>query len=176
MWVRQAACVLALYALAAAAEPELAAVQLEGTDGSPARLERFLGRPAVLFYEDRGSRELNRDVKDALITRGRREGLLDAVSVIAVANIAAYDFFPARDLATAFIKRAEAAAGIPIFLDLHGALLEPPWNLPDDTSSVLLLDRAGRVVWRQSGKLTADETARMLDQLGAMVREPAPGP
>jgi hypothetical protein len=176
MLVRPVLFVLFVCSLAGAAEPELGAVQLEATDGTPARLARYLGRPAVLFYEDRGSTELNHDVKDALIARGRREGLLEAVSVIAVANVAAYNFFPARDLATAFIKRAEGAAGIPIFLDLEGRLLAPPWNLPGDTSTVLLLDRAGRIVWRHSGKLTTDQTARMLDRLAAMARDATPAP
>jgi predicted transcriptional regulator len=81
-----------------------------------------------------------------------------------------YNFFPARDIATAFIKRAEAKAGIPILLDVDGTFMAPPWDLPGDTSTVLLLDRAGRIVWKHSGKLFPDQTERMLDRLTEMAR------
>lgn len=114
----------------------------------------------------------NQALKDALFPRGgRRDGLLDAAAVIAVANIAAYDFFPARDIATAFIRRLEAAAGIPILLDLRGTLLAAPWHLPDDTSTVLVLDRDLRIVSRHSGALSATERERVLDRLAELVRD-----
>jgi hypothetical protein len=156
-------------ARARAGDDSLLAVDgLTGTDGHPVRLERYLGKPAVVFYEDRGSTGQNQAVKDVLFARGRRDGLLDAVSVVAVANIAAYNFFPARDIATAFIRRLERAAGIPIVLDVDGTLLAPPWNLPGDASTVLLLDASGRVVWRHSGRLAPDEVERLLTALQGM--------
>lgn len=142
---------------------------LTGTDGKPAQLHRYAGRPAVVFYEDRGSLDANQAVKDALIERGRQEGLLKAVSVIAVANIAAYDFSPAREIATAFIRRAERKAGIPILLDTSGVLQSPPWNLPDDASTVLVLDRDGLVVWRHSGPVPADSREQLFSQLSRLV-------
>jgi hypothetical protein len=147
----------------------LSSVTLTGTDARPAQLRRYAGKPAVVFYEDRGSIETNQALKDALVEQGRQHGLLSAVSVIAIANISAYNFPPAREIATAFIRRAERQAGIPILLDLSGALQAPPWTLPDDASTVLLLDAGGRVVWRHSGKVPAAESGRMLDQLRQLV-------
>lgn len=177
MIARGALLVLTMCTLAGAADPPaLSGVTLTGTDGRATPLERYRGKPAILFYEDRGSIGMNQAVKDALIARARRDGLLDAASVIAVANIAAYNFFPARDIATAFIRRAEAKAGIPILLDVDGTLMAPPWNLPGDSSTILLLDRAGRVVWQRSGALPPDQTDGMLDRLATLARGPAAPP
>ena len=168
--------VLIACALARAEPPALTAVALTGTDGRPVALERYRGRPAVVFYEDRASTTTNQAVKDAVFARARRDHLLDAASVIAVANIAAYNFFPARNIATAFIRRAEAAAGIPILLDVDGTLMTPPWNLPGDASTILLLDRDGRIVWRHSGMLPPDQTEQMLDRLAELAKGSAAQP
>lgn len=169
----RAPVVAALVLLAAAARAHeqslLSSVALTGTDDRPAQLQRYAGKPAVVFYEDRGSIATNQALKDALIEQGRARGLLHAVSVIAIANISAYNFTPAREIATAFIRRAERQAGIPILLDLSGALQAPPWALPDDASTVLLLDAGGRVVWSHSGKVPPAETARLFDQLHRLV-------
>ncbi len=162
---------LACTAVGAVDAPALTSVTLTGTDGRSAPLARYRGKPAIVFYEDRGSTSLNQAVKDALIARARRDDLLDAAAVVAVANIAAYDFFPARGIATAFIRRAEAAAGIPILLDVDGTLTGSPWLLPGDTSTILLLDRTGHVVWKHSGPLPPEQAAAMLDRLAALARD-----
>lgn len=173
---RMASCALSALVLlgplgAAAATPAaLATTTLSDTNGRRVALDRYLGKPAVLFYEDRGSIAINQAVKDALIARGRQDELLGAVAVIAVANIAAYDFPPAREIATAFIRRAERRAGIPILLDASGALMAAPWHLPDGTSTVLVLDREGQVVWRRSGAVSPGDAAGMLDQLARLAR------
>ena len=174
---RGALLILIACALARAVEPPaLTTIALTGTDGRPAALDRYRGKPAVVFYEDRASTATNQAVMDAVVGRARRDDLLDAASVIAVANITAYNFFPARDIATAFIKRAETTAGIPILLDVDGTLMAPPWNLPGDASTILLLDRTGRIVWQHSGKLPPEQAEQMLDRLAEIAKESAAQP
>jgi hypothetical protein len=148
------------------------AVQLERTDGSTVDLTSYRGKPAVLFYEDRASTSLNQSVKDAVWARARRDGLEAAANVIAVANIQAYAWFPARNFAITFIRQMEKRIGIPILLDIHGALTSAPWNLPGDTGSVLLLDANGIIVSQQSGKLTPADTERLLAALETIVATP----
>lgn len=145
------------------------AVQLERTDGTTVDLGSYRGKPAVVFYEDRASTSLNQSVKDAVWARARRDGLERAAHVIAVANIQAYDWIPARTFAVTFIRQMEKRIGIPILLDLRGVLTSPPWNLPDDTGSVLLLDAEGMIVSRQSGALSAADTERLLATMETLV-------
>lgn len=142
---------------------------LERTDGSTVAMRTYRGKPAVLFYEDRHSTELNADVKTALLEQGRAAGRTDAVHVVAIANIQAYDFFPAKDFAVAFIRRLEGTIGIPILLDARGVLSAPPWNLPDEGGTVVLLDADGRVVWQHSGALGPERTKALLARVASLL-------
>lgn len=143
--------------------------ELEGTDGGTVAIRMYRGKPAVLFYEDRHSTEINADVKRALWEQGRAANRTDAVHVVAIANIQAYDFFPAKDFAVAFIRRLEGKIGIRILLDAKGVLSKPPWNLPAEGGSVVLLDADGRVVWQYDGALGPERTRELLAKVEALL-------
>jgi hypothetical protein len=119
----------------------------------------------VLFYEDRDSTQLNQHVKDALFAAGRERGLTEAVDVIAVANVAPYDWFPARDFVLAAVRDVERQFHVPVYLDFKGQLSSPPWNLPSKTSTVVVLTAAGRPVATFKGRLSKDEVARVFAAL-----------
>jgi hypothetical protein len=144
---------------------------VETSWGSRVRLAALFGKPTVLFYEDRDAGPTNQHVKDALFARGKSKGLLEAASVIAVGNVAAYDWFPARDFVLAAVRDVERQVKVPVYLDFKGALSAPPWRLPSTGSTVLVLSPGGRIVWRASGKLSPAEVAQLFaaleGQLGA---------
>lgn len=156
-----------LVASAAAGEPAL-----RRTDGSRVTLASLAGRPAVLFYEDRHSHRLNAALKEALWQRGRARGLLDRAQVIAVANVAAYDFAPAREIATLFIRRLERQVGVPILLDLGGVLTRPPWSLPAEGASVVVLDATGAPVLVRSGGLDEEQGEEVLATIERLAGAP----
>jgi len=142
---------------------------LRGSDGEAVRLSRWWGKPVILFYEDRHSLKVNQPLKDALFARGRAAGVLKAASLVAVANLQSFNFFPARGIALSYVRDAEKKSGIPILVDLEGTLAEGEWGLPPKTSSVLLLNRYGTEVFRASGPLTAPETEQFFSVLGSLL-------
>ena len=142
------------------------------TDGTPASLT-LGGTPAVLFYEDRGSHSWNQPLKDALFERGRKRGLLDRVRVVAVANIATFDFFPAREIAIRYLRRLERQVGVPILLDLRGVLAREPWNLPPDGAAVVVFDRGGEPVLERRGRLSPADVDMTIAVLARLVAEEA---
>jgi hypothetical protein len=161
---------LLLVTLAVSAAP---AATLRRSDGTPAELV-VGGRPTILFYEDRASHAWNQPLKDALFARGRARGMVDRVRIIAVANIAAYDFFPAREIAMRYIGRLEAQVGVPILLDVDGVLTRPPWNLPADGAAVVVLDARGEPVFARRGRLSPDDVEATLAALERLVAGGAP--
>lgn len=176
-----------LTAVLLAASPSLAAVPqaepmdatLRGSNGKEVALSRWRGKPTILFYEDRHSTTLNSPLKEALFSRGKTLGLLDAASVVAVANLESFDFFPARGIALSRVRDEEKRWGIPILVDLKGTLGKAPWNLPTKTSSVLLLDGGGTLVYRYSGRMKAEDQRTFFQTLGTLLgreipEEPAP--
>ncbi|MBL8952897.1 MAG: hypothetical protein JNK82_19115 [Myxococcaceae bacterium] len=119
--------------------------------------DTFRGLPAVMFYEDKDSTATNQSLKEILFATAKEKGLLDAATVVAVANVAPYDWFPARNIVVSAVKDSEKAFGLPIYLDWSGELTRPPWSLKSESSSVVVLDKKGAVRWSKHGKLTADE-------------------
>lgn len=144
---------------------------VETSSGNTTRLGTLLHKPTVLFYEDKDAGPLNQHVKDALYAEGKERGLLDAVNVIAVANVAAFDWFPARNFVLAAVRDVERKVNVPVYLDFKGALAAPPWNLPPKSSTVLVLNAAGGVVWKVKGRLTAAEVRAMFEVLEQLIEK-----
>ncbi|MFB1479184.1 hypothetical protein [Corallococcus sp. RDP092CA] len=153
----------------AAPDAEPVDATLSTSSGARVQLARWRGKPVILFYEDKDSTTLNAALKAELFARGRARGLLESASVVAVANLEKYDFFPAREIALSYVRDEEKKAGVPILVDLKGTLGQPPWKLPTKTSSVLLLDAEGAPVYRHSGRMKPEEQERFFTALGALV-------
>ena len=147
---------------------------LRGSNGKEVALSRWRGKPVILFYEDRHSTTLNSPLKDALFSRGKELGLLEAAFVVAVANLESYDFFPARGIALSHVRAEEKKWGIPILVDLKGTLGAAPWNLPTKTSSVLLLDGNGTLVYRYSGRMKEEDQGTFFQALGTLLGREIP--
>jgi hypothetical protein len=159
-----------------AAEPQAGPMDatLRGSDGKEVALSRWRGKPVILFYEDRHSTTLNSAFKEALFARGQALGLLEATWVVAVANLESFDFFPARGIALSHVRDEEKKWGIPILVDLKGTLGAAPWNLPKKTSSVLLMDGTGTVVYRYSGRMKEEDMETFFQTLGTLLGRELP--
>jgi len=157
-------CLVAGMAMATEPNPSLDATVFT-TTGASLQLKSLWGRPTVLFYEDRHSTAANQVLKDELFARGKAEGLLERVGVVAVANVKGYDWFPARNFVVSAVKDTEKAFGIPVYLDWSGALSAPPWKLPEARASVVVLDRAGSKVLQLDGGLSPQQRAQVFSAL-----------
>lgn len=147
-------------------------VKLSTTADTYVRLaDAFRGRPAVMFYEDRASTTLNQELKDRLFVVGKEKGLLDAVSIVAIANVSAYDWVPARQLVIAAVKDTEKKVGVPIYLDWTGVMSQQPWSLKANSSTVVLVDRSGAVRYAKQGALKSTDVDEVLELLGSLIAE-----
>lgn len=164
MW-RSLMTALVLSAAPALADDAPLTATLETSSGGAVQLETLWRRPTVLFYEDRDSTKLNQHVKDALFAAGAERGLLDAVDVIAVANVAKYDWFPARNFVLAAVRDVEKDFHVPVYLDFKGALSAAPWSLPSKTSTVVVLSAKGQPVATFKGRLSRDDVTRVFEAL-----------
>jgi hypothetical protein len=147
---------------------------LRGANGKEVAISRWRGKPVILFYEDRHSTTLNSPLKEALFSKGQELGLLEAAFVVAVANLESFDFFPARGIALSYVRDEEKKWGIPILVDLKGTLGAAPWNLPTKTSSVLLLDGNGTLVYRYSGRMKDEDQRAFFQTLGVLLGREIP--
>jgi hypothetical protein len=142
---------------------------LKSASGEPAPLSKWRGKPVILFYEDKDSTTLNLALKEELFERGKQQGLLNSAHVIAVANLKPFNFFPARQIALSYVRDEEKQAGVPILVDLEGTLGGAPWGLPMKTSTVMLLDEKGGVVYRYSGRMGEPEKKAFFSALSQLI-------
>jgi len=142
---------------------------LQSADGEQTPLSKWRGKPVILFYEDKDSTQLNGVLKEELFARGKQHGLLEAAWVVAVANLEKFNFFPARQIALSHVRDEEKKVGVPILVDLEGTLGGPPWALPKKTSTVMLLDATGSVVYRYSGRLEEAERQTFFSALSSLL-------
>jgi hypothetical protein len=152
---------------------------LHSSKGEQASLSKWRGKPVILFYEDKDSTTLNAALKQELFERGRQQGLLEAAWVVAVANLKGFNFFPARGIALSHVREEERKAGVPILVDLEGTLGKAPWELPTKTSTVVLLDASGAIVYRYSGRMEEAERQAFFSALAGLIgkdlgQEPRP--
>jgi hypothetical protein len=152
-----------------AEEPGPLDAAVETSAGGQVQLKALWTKPTVLFYEDRDSTKLNQHVKDALFARGKERGLLESVNVVAVANVAKYDWFPARNFVLTAVREAEAQAHVPVYCDFKGQLAQPPWSLPSKTSTVVVLSPAGVPLLTFKGRLSEDEVTKLFTALDGLV-------
>jgi hypothetical protein len=142
---------------------------LRSSKGEQVNLSRWRGKPVILFYEDKASVGLNGRLKEELFARGQQRGLLTAAHVVAVANLEAYNFFPAKQIALSHVRDEEKKAGVPILVDLEGTLGASPWGLPKKTSNVLLLNAEGTLIFKHSGRMKEEEMEAFFVTLGQLV-------
>ncbi|HVG57735.1 MAG TPA: hypothetical protein VNA24_04225 [Hyalangium sp.] len=142
---------------------------LHSSDGVEAPLSKWRGKPVILFYEDKDSTKLNLVLKEQLFERGKQHGLLEAAWVVAVANLEKFNFFPARQIALSYVKDEEKKVGVPILVDLEGTLGGLPWKLPKKTSTVMLMDATGAVVYSYSGRLDEAERKNFFTVLSKLI-------
>lgn len=160
----------AVAAVTAHAQAPLEAT-VETSSGKPQRLTALWGKPTVLFYEDRDSTKLNQHVKDALFKAGQEKGLLGAVGVVAVANVAGFDWFPARHFVLDAVRAIEKDVRIPVLLDFRGAMAKAPWGLSATSSTVLVVDPSGVQRLKFEGRLSDADVARLFEALEKMAKK-----
>ena len=143
--------------------------ELESTAGRTRRLRDFLGRVVIIIYEDRDSNQQNNPLKDDLAARARREDLSRDVSLVAVANLSAYDFWPARGYARDAVVEIARQMGYELMIDWSGAM-STAYRFRPGRSHVMVLSRDGRVLFRHAGPMSAQARESFFSLLGEAAR------
>jgi hypothetical protein len=130
-------------------------------------LSRVGERPLLVVYEDRASSSQNQAFKNEL-ARVAKGPLALRVVLAAVADVQGYDYWPARGFVKDAIRSQSNAIGAPIYCDWSGAVRNA-LGVRRGTSTVILYDASGRVVFAHEGAMDATSRASALSLLQAAV-------
>ncbi len=135
--------------------------ELESSSGVPHGLREHRGQVVVVFYESRDRLDDNAALKRSL-ERFSSTTVASQLAVLAVGDVKAFDFAPARSIARSAIRAIASHYDLEILLDWKGVLARAPFSLDPAKSNVLVVDREGLVVYRHAGVIAAAEEARFL--------------
>jgi hypothetical protein len=148
------------------------ALQLSPVDGEPTSLDSALGRPTLIVYESRATRSQNwpfkKKLKDLVQATASYR---DDVVLFAIADVEGYDFWPVRGFAADAVRSEAKRIGWPIYCDWKGDLRKA-LDIDRDRSTVILLDRRGKVLFASEGPLPEEQQKHILELLREQLHVP----
>jgi len=143
-------------------------VNLEDADGKVTKMEALVGKPILIVYEDKASTKMNQSFKDELSKLAKGDKYRNKVALAAVADVTDYNYWPVKGFVKDSIREESKKLGSTIFCDWDGHV-RVSFTFRKGTSSVVLLNKQGRVVFAADGKLSAEQRQRAIDLLKAEV-------
>jgi hypothetical protein len=128
-------------------------------------LEKTRGRPVVLTYEDKDASKQNAAFKRTLGALMRDEKY-KMVTVLPVADVSSYDFFPAKGFARDAVKTESRKLGRPIYCDWKGGIGKA-LGTQSSQSHVVLISKSGKVLFSFKGTMTDSDIAAFKARLDA---------
>jgi predicted transcriptional regulator len=108
------------------------------------------GRVAVISYETKGTAEVNRPFKRAVLQRWRQS---DSASPAIVPVINCFSFFGfARSICANRVAAASKKENLVIYTDSDGAMFRD-FKMADDQSNIIIFDKKGLVRFAHAGRL-----------------------
>jgi len=143
-------------------------------DGRALELPWLDGKPSLIVYEDKASATLNAHLKSELSRVARGDRYRHAVALVPIANVSGYDFWPVRGFVKDAIRDESKKLGATIYCDWDGSAAKS-MGIAGNTSSVILVGRKGRVLFAHSGRVSVEDTSKLLELLrGEVERQDNP--
>lgn len=141
---------------------------LEDADGRVAELKAFRGKPILIMYEDRDSAKQNDALKKELGELARGDRYRSRVALAAIADVSAWDFWPAKGFVKDAIRDESRKQGTTIYCDWTGSFRKA-YRLRAGMSNVVLVGKDGRVLFAAEGPIPPDQRKRLLGILREQV-------
>jgi ceramide glucosyltransferase len=143
-------------------------VSLEDADGHVTPMEEMLGKPILIVYEDKGSSQQNQAFKDELARLAKGDKYKNKVSLAAVADLTAYNYWPVKGFVKDAIRKESKKFGTTIFCDWTGHVRDG-YTFRQGVSSIVLMDPSGKVLFASEGSMSAAQRKKAIDMLRAQV-------
>jgi hypothetical protein len=133
-------------------------------DDHGVKLAAFRGKPTLVVFEDKDAASQNELFKTRLSLTIVAKGIAKKMSTMPIADVAGYDYWPARGFVKDAIASAATKSGTTIYADWKGDARKK-LAAPAGKSTLVLLDAKGTVVWASSGALDKDAQDRLLARI-----------
>lgn len=148
-----------------AARPGLGAAplleaKLRDLDDKNQSLRELRGRVLVVLHQDKDSSDENRSLKDRL---GQLvQAYPQRLTLIALADVGGYDFWPARKYVKEALQPLRALGGALVLCDWQGAIRKQ-YGLRKAQSAIFIVAPDGELRYLQRGVATSEQAAEVLE-------------
>jgi predicted transcriptional regulator len=139
--------------------------RLEDADGHALELKALKGKPVVIIYDDRSSAPSSEAFRKEFIKQ-LKSNAFGEVQLLLVANVSAYDFWPARGTVEDVVRKETKKQGTKIYLDWTGGL-RSAFKFKNEVTSVVMVGKDGRVAFASEGVPQGKEQQRLVEMLRA---------
>jgi hypothetical protein len=147
---------------------ELPSVRLEDADGRGTELTSMKGKPILVVYEDKGSADQNKALKDQLAELARGDKYKTAIALAAVADLADYDFWPVKGFVKDAIREESKKQKTTIYCDWTGSVRKA-LGVRRGRSNVVLFGKDGKALFAASGALDQAQREQLITLLKSQV-------
>jgi Bacterial protein of unknown function (YtfJ_HI0045) len=131
---------------------------------------RAANKPILVVYEDKDSAKQNQPMKDDLAKLAKGDRYKNAITLLAIADVAGYDYWPVRGFVKDAIQSESHKFSTVIYCDWDGSARNA-FNVKKGVSNIVLYGRDGKVLLAHEGAMPADKRAKLIDLLRAQVGE-----
>jgi hypothetical protein len=139
-------------------------VKLEDADGNPLEIKALRGKPVVIIYDDRTSAPTSEAFRKEFIRMLKSTPLGSEVQLLLVANVSAYDFWPARGTVEDAVRKETKKQGTKVYCDWSGGL-RSAFKLKNEVTNVVMVGKDGRVAFALEGVPAGKEQQRLVEML-----------
>lgn len=125
-------------------------------------------KPVLVVYEDKDSSGQNAELKRELARLAKGDRYRTAITLLAIADVTGYDYWPIRGFVKDAIKDESHKVGTRIFCDWNGAT-RSKMGVRKGQSNVVLYGKDGRVLLSHEGPMPAAKRARLIALLGEQI-------
>jgi predicted transcriptional regulator len=140
-------------------------------DGGKLDLRSINGKPILVVYESQEAAPQNAALKEDLSKLASGEAYRDTVALVPVADVEAYDFWPARGFVKDAIRDESKKLKTPIYVDWDGSFRKNA-GLRRNMSTVILIGKDANVRFAHEGPLSKNQREELLQMLRNEVEPP----
>ncbi|WP_457624275.1 YtfJ family protein [Persephonella sp.] len=138
------------------------AVVLEGekggtVDGKPFSTEMIKGKVYLVIYADPDKRDLNEDFAEAIKKQQFDKSRFGSIAIINMKATWIPNF-----VLNGILKKKQEKYPNTIYVKDYDKVFVKKWGLKDDDYNVMLFDKEGKLLFYKSGKLTEEDTRKVI--------------
>jgi len=120
----------------------------------------YAGKAALIVFEDKDAGKQNQAFKKRFAALQKTLG--GKVVLIPVADVSAYDYWPAKGFVKDALRDAGKKVGVKVYADWSGKG-KTALAAPAKRSNLVLVDKTRKVLWASAGQLTKAQEDQLLD-------------